>query len=74
MKNIQDEESKPIRDAKKYIHDNFNKHISLENVSEYIGFNAAYFSTLFKKETGKNFLEYVNRASYPKCKELSHTD
>ena len=25
MKNIQDEESKPIRDAKKYIHDNFNK-------------------------------------------------
>ena len=59
MKNIQDEESKPIRDAKKYIHDNFNKHISLENVSEYIGFNAAYFSTLFKKETGKNFLEYV---------------
>ena len=59
MKNIQDEESKPIRDAKKYIHDNFNKHISLDNVSEYIGFNAAYFSTLFKKETGKNFLEYV---------------
>lgn len=59
MKNIQDEESKPIRDAKKYIHDNFNKHISLENVSEYIGFNAAYFSTLFKKETGKKFLEYV---------------
>lgn len=59
IKNIQDEESKPIRDAKKYIHDNFNKHISLESVSEYIGFNAAYFSTLFKKETGKNFLEYV---------------
>ena len=59
MKNIQDEESKLIRDAKKYILDNFNKHISLENVSEYIGFNAAYFSRLFKKETGKNFLEYV---------------
>ena len=58
MKNIQDEESKPIRDAKKYIHDNFNKHISLENVSEYIGFNAAYFSKLFKKTTGLNPSEF----------------
>lgn len=68
MKNIQDEESKPIRDAKKYIHDNFNKHISLENVSDYIGFNAAYFSTLFKKETGKNFLEYVTELRIQKAK------
>lgn len=68
MKNIQDEESKPIRDAKKYIHDNFNKHISLENVSDHIGFNAAYFSTLFKKETGKNFLEYVTELRIQKAK------
>lgn len=53
MKNIQDEESKPIRDAKKYIHDNFNKHISLENVSEYIGFNAAYFLHCLRKKQEK---------------------
>lgn len=58
-KNLKEAESKPIRDAKKYIYDNYNAHISLESVSEYVGFNAAYFSTLFKKETGKNFLEYL---------------
>ena len=70
MKNIQDEESKPIRDAKKYIHDNFNKHISLENVSEYIGFNAAYFSTLFKKETGKTYVAYLTEVRLDKAVEL----
>lgn len=52
-------ESKPIRDAKQYIYDNFNNNLSLDNVSEVVGFNPAYFSTLFKKETGKNFSEYL---------------
>ena len=75
LKNIQEAESRPIRDAKKYIHDNFDQHISLEKVSEYIGFNAAYFSTLFKKETGRNFLEYVTEIRIQKAKNyLTQTD
>lgn len=49
----------PIRQAKQYIHDNYNKTISLESVSNIVGFNPAYFSSLFKKETGKNFTEYL---------------
>lgn len=49
----------PIRKAKQYIHDNYNKTISLESVSHEVGFNPAYFSSLFKKETGKNFTEYL---------------
>lgn len=49
----------PIRQAKQYIHDNFNRTISLESVSNVVGFNPAYFSSLFKKETGKNFTEYL---------------
>lgn len=49
----------PIRQAKLYIHDNYNKAISLESVSNAVGFNPAYFSSLFKKETGKNFTEYL---------------
>lgn len=74
-KSLKDAVSKPIRDAKKYIQDNFNSHINLESVSEYVGFNSAYFSTLFKKETGKNFLEYLTDLRIQKAKNyLIQTD
>lgn len=53
------QEAKPIRLAKQYINENYNSMISLENVSSYIGFNPAYFSSMFKKATGQNFMEYV---------------
>ena len=52
-------EKKPIRIAKQYINDNYNQNLTLENVSDHIGFNPTYFSVFFKKETGKNFLEYL---------------
>lgn len=52
-------EKKPIRIAKQYIYDNYNKSLTLENVSDHIGFNPTYFSAFFKKETGKNFSEYL---------------
>lgn len=53
------QEVKPIRLAKQYINENYNKAISLENVSNHIGFNPAYFSSMFKKSTGQNFMDYV---------------
>lgn len=52
-------EKKPIRVAKQYIYDNYNKNLTLEGVSNHIGFNPTYFSAFFKKETGKNFSEYL---------------
>jgi len=52
-------EKKPIRIAKQYIYDNYNKNLTLESVSDHIGFNPTYFSAFFKKETGKNFSEYL---------------
>jgi len=63
-------DTKPIRDAKKYIQDNYTKPISLEEVSTKIGFNATYFSSLFKKDTGYTFLEYVSELRINKAKEL----
>ncbi len=53
------QEIRPIRLAKQYINENYNKTISLENVSNHIGFNPAYFSSMFKKSTGQNFMDYV---------------
>lgn len=67
-KKIQD--SKPIRIAKQYMNDNYNKDISLEGISNLIGFNPAYFSTLFKKETGENFMEYVMKLRIQNAKDL----
>ena len=52
-------EKKPIRVAKQYIYDNYNKNLTLESVSEFTGFNPTYFSVFFKKETGKNFSSYL---------------
>ena len=75
MENKKDAVSRPIRDAKQYIYDHFSQNITLEDISEQIGFNPAYFSTLFKKETGKNFLEYVTELRIQKAKNyLIQTD
>jgi two-component system response regulator YesN len=66
---------KPIRMAKQYIQENYNTGLSLEGVSAQIGFNPAYFSSLFKKETGKNFMEYIMEVRIQNAKEfLVQTD
>ncbi len=65
-----DAETKPIRQAKKYMQDNFHKPLTLEDVSDIAGFNPAYFSTLFKKVTGENFLEYLSSLRMKEAKEL----
>ena len=57
IKKIRD--NKPIRLAKQYIKENYNKSINLEDVASMIGFNPAYFSSMFKKETGENLIDYV---------------
>lgn len=63
-------EKKPVRAAKQYIQENFMRPISLEEVADFVGFNASYFSTLFKKESGKNFLEYLSEVRMNRAKEL----
>lgn len=66
----QQEDNKPIRDAKQYMKEHFKEPVSLEIVSDYVGFNATYFSSLFKKETGKTFSEFLTEIRMEKAKEL----
>lgn len=61
---------RPIRTAKQYIMQNYMKPISLKEVSSVAGFNDSYFSSLFKKESGQNFLEYLSEVRMNKAKEL----
>ena len=39
-----------------------------------MGFNATYFSTLFKKETGQNFTDYLTELRIGKARELLSGD
>ena len=59
-----------IRQAKLYIETNYMKNLTLEELGSYLGFNPSYFSSLFKKETGYSFLEYVAKVRIEKAKEL----
>lgn len=57
--------------AKKYIQKEYgNPDISLESAAEYIGLTPAYFSSVFKKETGETFVEYVTRIRLEEAKRL----
>ncbi len=42
-----------------YIHRHFDQDFSLEELAKKYYFNASYFSTLFKKYTGKHFTGYI---------------
>jgi len=64
------EEAKPVRLAKQYIQENYMKPLSLEEVSGIVGFSPAYFSTLFKKVSGTNFIDYLTETRINKAKEL----
>ncbi len=63
-------DKRPIRTAKKYIQEHYALPITLEEVSGEAGFNATYFSSLFKKETGQNFLEYLTDVRIKAAKQL----
>lgn len=56
--------------AKEYIHENYMKNITLEDLGAYIGYNPSYFSSLFKKETGTSFIEYLSKTRIEKAKDL----
>ena len=63
-------EDKPIRQAKQFIQEHYSEAISLETVSSEVGFNPAYFSTVFKKSTGQNFMDYIKEIRIEHAKDL----
>ena len=50
-----------VAKAKAYIDENYNKDISLDDVSRMVDISPYYFSKLFKQEQGENFIEYLTR-------------
>ena len=64
------EENRPIREVKQFIREHYRQNVSLEMLGTEFGFNAAYLSTLFKKEAGCTFSEYLVQVRMEKAKEL----
>jgi len=64
-------ESRPIREARRYIGDHYRESgISLEQVADIVGLSPSYFSLIFKRETGSGFLEYLTGIRIDYAKEL----
>ena len=59
-----------IDKAKEYIFSNYKNDISLDDVSREVDISPYYFSKIFKKETGENFIEYLTNIRIEKAKEL----
>lgn len=63
-------ENPAVRIAKQYIAENYKKNLSLSMISEIVNLSSVYFSMLFKKEVGINFLDYVNQYRIEQSKAL----
>lgn len=70
IRNKKETLSRPIRDAKKYMEDNYMSSLSLDEVSRQVGFSSTYFSALFKKETGISFIDYLTEIRINNAKVL----
>lgn len=63
-------DSRYISLAKQYIYDHIDQNISLNDVAEMLFINPSYFSTLFKRETGETFSNYMTDMRIKRSKEL----
>ncbi|MBR6451941.1 MAG: response regulator [Lachnospiraceae bacterium] len=68
--NKQKQNSSSVEIAKGYILKNYNKDISLDDVSREVDISPYYFSKLFKEETGENFIEYLTGIRIEEAKKL----
>lgn len=63
-------DSKYVRLAKSFIDANYTKELSLDEVAGEVGINASYFSSLFKKEQGITFSDYLTEIRISRAKEM----
>ncbi|MDY3927819.1 MAG: response regulator [Clostridia bacterium] len=61
---------KIINLAIEYINEHYGDDISLYTIAKHVNLNSAYFSRFFKKNTGKNFSDYLLDFRMDKAKEM----
>ena len=58
-----------VQRAVEYILSNYQGNITLEFLSDYLGINKSYLSTLFKQETGQTFSQFLNSVRVEQSKK-----
>ena len=53
-----------------YIKANYQNNINLQVIAEQVNYSPSYLSFLFKQETGKNFVDYLNHYRIEQAKKL----
>lgn len=60
-----------IKEAVDYMRENYSsEEISLQSVASAVNVSASHFSTVFKQETGQNFVEFLTDIRMDKAREL----
>nr|WP_330363917.1 response regulator [Butyrivibrio sp. MC2013] len=60
-----------VSKARQYVEENYSdENITIEKICRSLGVSSAYFSTVFKKETGKTFVTYLTDVRMDKAAEL----
>ncbi len=70
QKQIKQKNRKPISAAVRYIHENYAKAISQDEVARASNVSGTYLSKLFKEEMGTGFTEYVTKVRLEEAEKL----
>ena len=74
LEQIEKVQSLHIKQAVEFIQKNYHKDISLADISNHVYMNPTYFCSLFKKEMGKGFSDYLQEIRMAEAQTLlSHT-
>lgn len=68
--NLHSKDGASIKRIMEYIDENYKKDISIENVADYVGLSYSYVRKVFKAETGKNMLDFINILRVNEAKRL----
>jgi two-component system response regulator YesN len=62
-----------IARAREYIRCHFREKLAIQDIASSVGMSESYFSHVFKKETGSNVVDYINRVKIEKAAEILET-
>lgn len=63
-------DNKPVQQVKQYVENHLRESITLDDAAAMAGFAPAYFSNIFKKQTGQTFTEYLTEVRLQEAKRL----
>jgi len=59
-----------IKKAQRFVYENIEEEITLNSISKHLNISKNYFSTLYKQETGENFIDFIIKEKINKAKEM----